>query len=289
MYPQMQNSRRRATWIVWVIPVVLICCLAVWLLAPALPGVILRFVGFTPKGNVETFWQEQATQATPVSVIGGLPPAPPVVAGSTPAGLASTPTPVAVAGATATPGSNGAVTGTGYTGWFQSSAMPQTLTITSTTGRVSTSIAEAYVSDARFGMGVDGFPLGVIRYQENAIDGICATWLRGCATDQFQLTSVDFRVGGMVVYGAVNAGGITQSLGIVLTLGADAKSVVPQGVVLGGQLYAVPQSGDIASYVSEAISRSNAALGQLQVQADGLTLGLVQMQFADEGLTLIFR
>ncbi len=294
MYPQNRTSRRRVTWIVWLIPMVLICCLAVFLLAPAVPGVILRFIGFTPKGSVETFWEEQAAQMTPLSIVGNLPAAPPTVEGGVAGVPGNTPTPVIIAGATATPppGNSAPTAGTGgpsYTGWFQAASVPQTLSITSSMGSVSASLAEAHVADARFGTGVDGFPLGVIRYQENAIDGICATWLRGCATDQFRLNAVDFRPGGMVVYGSVNAGGIVQTLGLVLTAGADAKSLVAQGIVLGGQLYAVPQSGDIANYVSEAISRSNEALGQLQVQAAGMNLGLVQMQFADDSLTLIFR
>lgn len=292
MYSQNRNTRRRTTWLVWLIPMVLICCLGVFLLAPAVPGVILRFIGFTPRGSVETFWEEQAAQMTPISIVGNLPAAPPTVVGSPASVPGSTPTPVIVAGATATPPSSSPPAGAGggdYFGWFQSASVPQTLSITSTTGSVSASLAEAYVADARFGTGVDGFPLGVIRYQENAIDGICATWLRGCATDQFRLSAVDFRPGGMIVYGSVTAGGLAQSLGLVLTIGPDGKSLMAQGIVLGGQLYAVPQSGDIASYVAEAISRSNQALGQLQVQAAGMNLGLVQMQFMDEALTLIFR
>ena len=290
MYPQYQTRRRRINWVIWFVPVTLICCLAVVLLAPALPGVVLQLVGFTPKGSVDEFWQDLELQVTPVNIVGNLPPVPPQGAGSGLPGTGATPTPVIISGLDgASVAEDVSSTPPDYNGWFQTASIPQVLVVSSSTGSVTVNTSEAYVSDARFGMGVDGFPLGVIEYQENALPGICATWLRGCVTDQFAVTVVDFRPGGLLVNGTVNVGGVTQSLGLALGLGADGKSMVPQGIVLGGQLYAIPQSGDIADYVAEAVSRSNEALGQLQVQADGRSLGLVQMQIMDDRLTLIFR
>ncbi len=293
MQPQYRASRSRISWVVWLVPAVLACCLGVFLLAPALPGVVLRIAGFTPRGSVDTFWESVAIQVTPFDVV-SFPPAPPVV-GQNSGGQGATPTPVVAAGQQTAQvgGSSGAdsagVDTAGYAGWFQNSSVPPVLSVSSTAGSFSVNTAEAYVTQAWFGVAVDGYPLGVIEYGESALAGICSTWLRGCTTDQFTVSAVDFRPNGLLVNGLLTAGGLTQPVGLALTLGVDAKTLVAQGVVLGGQMYAVPTSGDIANYVAQAVAQSNQALSQLRVEASGFALGLVQIRIDDDSLALIFR
>jgi hypothetical protein len=293
MQPQYRAPRSRISWVVWLVPVALACCLGVFLLAPALPGVVLRIAGFMPKGSVDTFWESVTVQVTPFDVV-TFPPAPPAAGGAS--GVVSqTPTPVVIAGqggATtggASAANNSGIAGGGYSSWFQNYSVPSTLSLSSTSGSFSVNTAEAYINQIWFGPAVDGYPLGVIEYGENALAGICSTWLRGCATDQFSVSAVDFRPNGLLVTGLLNVGGLTQPVGLALTLGADSKSLVAQGLVINGQLYAVPVSGDIATYVNQVVAQSNQALGQLQVQAGGYTLGLVQIRVSDTALALIFR
>lgn len=289
MQPYIRQPRRRTAWIIWFIPVVLVCCLGVFLFAPALPGVVLQVVGFTPKGSVDAFWQEQAVVVTPFSVIPGVPAAPPPVVVEDQLGEALTPTPVVVTGQGSGGNSAAPPVSSDYTGWFQSYTVPGSLNVSSPAGSFSVNTAEAYAQTAWFGTAADGYPLGLIEYSETALDGICSTWLQGCETEQFSVQSVDFRPGGLVVNGRANVGGISQSLGVVLTLGADMKSFVAQGVVIGGQLYGVPTTGDIAVYVEDALTRSNEILRDFRVTTGGMSVGLVQIRITDTMLTLFFR
>lgn len=279
MQPQYRSRRRGAPWVVWLMPVLLVCCLGAVLLAPAIPGVILQFVGFTPKGDVNTFWQRQSVQMTPFEVVPGIP------AISTAAGGDS----VAVPGQPGGLGGAAGETDVDYTTWFTTYTVPGALNVNSAAGAYTVDTADTYAQTAWFGEAADGFPLGIIEYREDALRGICATWLQGCETDQFSVSAVDFRINGVVVSGQANVGGIVQPVGLVLTLGSDMKSFLAQGVVIGGQLYAVPTTGDIAVLVTEAVTRSNELLSDFRVTTSGMSVGLVQIRITDSTLALVFR
>jgi len=287
--PLSARKRRRSSCLLWLVPFVILGCIGVVLLASALPGLILQVVGFRPQGSVDNLWTQVA--ATPFEVV-NLPPAPPAMQNET-VGGGPTPTPVSVAGNSGGAGGSAPAQGSAgaspYQSWFQSYNVPAEIQVSSTTGSVTLRTAESFTDAAWFGQAVDGAPLAVISYNEAALDGICRTWLRGCVTEQFQVTAVDFRSGGLLVYGTASLGGLTQALGLALVLGPDMKSVAAQGVVLNGRLYGVPASGDIASYVNQAVAQTNTALSQLRVQADGYALGLVQIRLTDTTLDLIFR
>ncbi len=279
-------GQRRSSCLLWLIPFVILACVGVFLLASALPGLLLQAVGFRPQGSVEDFWEQVVV--TPFEVV-NLPPTPPVVQGDAGSGNA-TPTPVIVAGG-GVPGSNpgGSAAGSVYQGWFQSYSVPAEIQISSATGSVTLQTASSFTDAVWVGQAVDGAPLAVISYNENALDGICRTLLRGCVTDQFRVTAVDFHAGGMLVYGAASLGGLTQGLGLLLVLGPDMKSVMAHGIVLNGQVLAVPTDGDIASYVNQAVAQMNTALSQLRILANGYSLGLVQIRLSEITLDLIFR
>ncbi|NPV68956.1 MAG: hypothetical protein HPY64_17665 [Anaerolineae bacterium] len=274
--------------LLWLIPFVVLGCIGAVLVVSALPGLLLQAIGFRPQGNVEEFWEQVAV--TPFEVV-NLPPTPPAVqsqAGTT----GPTPTPVSVAGSVTGSGgsaSTGASGNNPYQGWFQSYSVPAEIQVSSGTGSVTLRTAESFAEAAWFGQAVDGAPLALISYNEQALDGICRTLLRGCVTDQFRVTAVDFHPGGLLVFGAVSLGGLTQGLGVLLVLGPDMKSVVAQGVVLNGQVYTIDVTADIASYVNQTVAQMNTALSQLRVQANGYSLGLVQIRLTDTTLDLIFR
>ncbi len=281
------RRRQRGSCLLWLIPFVVLGCIGAVLMISALPGLLLQVVGFRPQGSVEDFWEQVVV--TPFEVV-NLPPTPPAVQGQ--AGVTGpTPTPVSVAGGATGSSSNsaGASGSNPYQGWFQSYSVPAEIQMSSGTGSVTLRTAESLTEAAWFGQAVDGAPLALISYNESALDGICRTLLRGCVTDQFRVTAVDFHPGGLLVYGAVSLGGLTQGLGLLLVLGPDAKSVAAQGVVLNGQVYTIDVNADIARYVNQTVAQMNTALSQLRVQASGYSLGLVQIRLTDTTLDLIFR
>lgn len=281
------RRRQRGSCLLWLIPFVVLGCIGAVLMISALPGLLLQVVGFRPQGSVEDFWEQVVV--TPFEVV-NLPPTPPAVQGQ--AGVTGpTPTPVSVAGGATGSSSNsaGASGSNPYQGWFQSYSVPAEIQMSSGTGSVMLRTAESLTEAAWFGQAVDGAPLALISYNESALDGICRTLLRGCVTDQFRVTAVDFHPGGLLVYGAVSLGGLTQGLGLLLVLGPDAKSVAAQGVVLNGQVYTIDVNADIARYVNQTVAQMNTALRQLRVQASGYSLGLVQIRLTDTTLDLIFR
>lgn len=282
------RKRQRGSCLLWLIPFVVLGCIGGLLMLSALPGLLLQAAGFRPQGSVEDFWEQVIV--TPFEVV-NLPPTPPAVQGQSGA-TGPTPTPVSVAGG-ATGSSSSASAGTSssspYQGWFQSYSMPAEIQMSSGTGSVALRTAESFTEAVWFGQAVDGAPLALISYNESALDGICRTLLRGCVTDQFRVTAVDFHPGGLLVYGAVSLGGLTQGLGLLLVLGPDMKSVAAQGVVLNGQVYTIDVNADIANYVNQMVAQMNTALSQLRVQGNGYSLGLVQIRLTDTTLDLIFR
>ncbi len=149
--------------------------------------------------------------------------------------------------------------------------------------------ADFYASTVWVGTGVDGYPLGLVEYRENALDGLCRTWLQNCAIEQARLTSVDFRPGGLIAYGTVNLGQIAQDIGVAVALGADRKSLVPVGVVVNNQVYAVPAEGQIADMVNDIVSRANNILRDVRVQAGGYTLSLVEIGLTNDGVMFVLR
>jgi hypothetical protein len=299
MQPRYAGRRRGVHWIVWLIPVVLLCCVGTLMLAPAVPGLLLRVVGFQPRGSVETFWEEQITAQPPVAVNAvGVPPASPAAADASTTGSTSpTPTPVILGSGTGggsavdqqSDGTSASSQYIEYPAWFQSASTPPVLNVNSSRGSFTVNTGESYAAGVQVGPAVDGYPIGVIDYRESALDGICRTWLAGCATDQFQVSAVDFRPNGAIVYGSANVAGLSQDAGVILTLAADMKHFTAQGLVLGGQVYAVPAEGDIADFVQRAVAEGNAALEQVNVQAGGYNLSLVQIQITDDQLVLVLR
>lgn len=313
MMPQPRVHRTGYRWIVWIIPVVGVCCLATLLLAPAAPGLLLRVIGFQPRGNVEEVL-DRAVPSTPFAI--EMPPAPPGIGGGivTNTQPGPMPTPVVVSGpvptvvvvpAVVSPGGNASDSGgqpaggniaaappsgaAAYAGWFRTVATPPSLNLSGPGGSFAVNTADSYASTVWVGTGVDGYPLGLVEYRENALDGLCRTWLQNCAIEQARLTSVDFRPGGLIAYGTVNLGQIAQDIGVAVALGADRKSLVPVGVVVNNQVYAVPAEGQIADMVNDIVSRANNILRDVRVQAGGYTLSLVEIGLTNDGVMFVLR
>jgi hypothetical protein len=304
MYPQYPQPtprpRRRFNpkWLLGLIPACLACVVVIVIAIALVPRLLLQAIGFTPRGDVDTFWTEQLTLEPVARATPFLPP-PPSGAVAQANGVQVTPTAVTLPGNTASdPAANpqpantggGGVVSEPYGGWFASGGQPASVVVGLQGGSsVTLNSDQPFADNALVGQGMDGYGLGVIQFQETDLGGICASLLRGCATDQYTVQRVDFRPGGAVIYAQVNVAGLSQEAGVALTLGADQKSFQAAGVVFNGAMYAIPPSGDIAMIVNDLVSRGNAALRDLRVQANGYNLSLIQMSVDETTLTLVLR
>lgn len=243
-----RGRRNRFFWLLWVVPLCLFVCVAGLLVATALPGLVLRVVGFSPQGSVDEFWSRQQS------------------------------------------GAGADAPGESYSGWFQSTESPDTITLdTGGSGRFTVDSAGTFAETVVIGESVEGDSLGVVEYSEEALDDICAAWLGGCATEHYRVQRVDFRPQGAILYGSVNLGGLWQEAGIALVVTPDRMGFEAVGVVLDGMLYAVPAEGEIAELVHRLVTEGNTALRRVRVQAGDRLLALAEMQVTDDRLTLILR
>jgi hypothetical protein len=216
-----------------------------------------------------------------------LPPPANLSAGS--GSAAANPTPVVIAGSGGA-AANAAAAGSAYQGWFASATSPDSVVV-AVEGRSSVTLdtSQPATDGVVVGQATDGYGLGVVTFEEGDLAGICASLLRGCATDQFTVQRVDFRPKGAVIYGLVSVGGLSQEIGVVLTLTADLKGFQAAGVVLNGALYAIPAQGEIAALVNRLVSDGNAALRDMTVQAAGYAMTLVRIEMTDSTVTVVLR
>jgi hypothetical protein len=266
-FKTVQTQRRSGAgclkWLLWMLPVVLILGLVVALLSPAIPGLLLRIAGFTPQGDVEVFLGEQ---------------------------LREIPSPHATNMNEQSTGDIPEANTNSYSHWFTSMNTPSQFTVTVSHGRSFSAASEnAYAQAILFGRGLDGLPLGVIAYHETALGGICQLWLSDCSTAQFRVNEVDFRTNAAVVYGSASIAGLRQNAGVVLVVGADQTSLSAGGFVVDGQVYAIPDSGEVAALVARVTDELNRALREMIIQAEEYRLGLAEMRLVDDSLILIFR
>ncbi|GEM_PF-3461024 len=259
----------RLVWIIWVLPVGMLICVVGALLLSVLPGLALQAVGFAPQGSVDAFWANQQAQA------------------SVPQNSA----PVGDTGTAMLPGEDGAVPApTGYADWFQWANTPDVITIDAgPRGRFTLDSAQMFAETLWIGDGIDGLPLGVMSFREDALGEICDTWLAGCAAEQYRVDRVDFRPGGGVIYGSANFAGFWQDAGLVMTLTSDRAGFDVAGMVLGGTLYAVPTDGDIAHQIGRLVTEGNAVLRQARLITEGYTLAVTEIHLTDDRLTLVLR
>lgn len=245
------------------------------------PGVVLRLFSFDSRGDVDQFWQTLESQATdapaplPESLFARLPTStPPMIADAateTPPGLPSIemPTP------TATPVNP-------YQVWFRYAEAPSTVFV----------IAEGYMdlSFNRGGLFANaawvgeshlGKPLGIVEFAEETLPLLCATYFNGCRTPLYRVDRVDFRPGGMVLYGSINAGVQWQQVGLALRLNEDRRTLALAGIVLNGEVFAPPTSGRLADILNEAIGRGNQALQVMRLESPPYTLRLSEIWFSD--------
>lgn len=142
-----------------------------------------------------------------------------------------------------------------------------------------------------FAQDADGNMLAATVFNEDAIGDICATWLNNCRVTIAHIDGVDFRPGGIIVYGTLGTGAVSQRIGAALILDQTTSGYRFRlaGVVLNGVVYAVPESGQIADVTRDILRRGNAALRLLEMRVDETELRLVEVTIDNERLTLVWK
>jgi hypothetical protein len=215
-----------------------ISVLAVVLLIPLLPMLVMQAVGFQPQGSTDSVFAEVTPQPTLVIV------------------NATIPEQVSIN-----------VSGQEYT-------LAQSDTYDASVGQDSTGVETALIS-----VDQNGLYQEICRRDNTICDG---------TNGQYQLTGVDFRPGGAVLYATVTISGFTQQIGAVLLVDASGRRFTVAGIDVNGQLFAAPNN-DIAQVLTDIEARGNDALSQFTLQANGRLYTLASMIVDDNYLTLTMQ
>jgi hypothetical protein len=145
--------------------------------------------------------------------------------------------------------------------------------------------------DATVGQDSSGVQTARVAVDENGLyQEICFRDSSICngSNGQYQLTGVDFRPSGAILYATVNVSGFSQQIGAVLRVDGTGRQFEVAGIDVNGQLFA-PPSNDIAQILYDIEARGNAALSQFSLQANGVQYALTNMIVDDNYLTLVMQ
>lgn len=248
------------------------------------PGSALQILNFDRRGDLETYWETIEPQTTrevadlPPILLDGLPTARPSLtpAPSRTPDASQTPAPTSSFFPTALPTNP-------YQAWFRTAYIPRILQVNAE-GFLNVGFQQSglFADAVWVGENYNGTPLGILEFDESAIGLLCEAYFNGCESPLLQVNRVDFRRGGMVVYGRVNTGLWWQEVGVVLLLNPDNRTLDLGGLLVNEEIYAPPEDGQLAAVLDDLLRRGNAALTALTVQADDLTLRFAQMWFDDQ-------
>lgn len=284
-------------------PLLLITCIAVAALLS--PGTVLRLFNFDRRGDLETFWHElepEVTQAIllPPVLREQLPTATraPTLTPTRSAPLAAQPTVTEIpliADPTELPFTPETPTPTPtptsiYQAWFRTSTIPEVVLVKAE-GYMNLSFHRTglFANAIWVGESYVGQQLGILEFEETAVEMLCELYFNNCRTPFYRVDRVDFRRGGMVVYGGINVGFWWQDVGVALVLNPDNRSLRFAGVLLDEELYAPPTQGRIADVINDLVTRGNAALQQLTIQADAYTLHFSEMWFDEDRFVAVLQ
>jgi hypothetical protein len=241
---------------------------------------LLLGIGFDPIGRPDEVWEEYIVDPTayveyrqpPTVIVDRLP----------------TPSP-------STPEAGLTPTGLSYTDWFLTSTTVSDVTVYSMTsnGPITMTSADAqregFAEAFLIGESIEGSPLAVAEYREDALGSLCDFWMSGCKTNRYRIERLDFRPGGMIVYGDINIEGVYwyENVGVALQLNADRISFEPVGIVWDDELFALPESGPFADRIAELAALGNRSLAALRMEIGGTPVRLAELRLTDEQFLLI--
>jgi len=148
-----------------------------------------------------------------------------------------------------------------------------------------------YADSLVFAQNAAGKVVAAVVFREDALRGLCDTWLNGCRSTLYRIDSVDFRPGGVILYGSLTVGTLAQQVGVAMILDEVSSGYRFRlaGLVYNGVVYAVPETGSIAEITRDLLQRGNTALRLLTLEAADIDLRLRQVVLDDESLSLVWE
>ena len=283
------------------------------------PQLLLRALDFVPRGKVETYWTQLEQQASVEPQ-----PLPAILSTRRPTVVAALPTdtrqpgtatftaaptltaapvaiPVSPAAAMpdqATPLPSDTPTPTDpptptnpYADYFSVAFEPDSVRVLAR-GYLNLSVqgSQTFANALWVGRDTNDQPFGVAEFDESAIPALCQQYFKNCVSPHFRVDQVDFRPGGMMVYGSVNVLGLYwQPVGVALLLDSTRTHLKLAGMVWNGEVYEMPTNGPLASTLKDLANRGNAALDHLNIYASGYDLTIAELYFDDTRLMVVLK
>lgn len=251
------------------------------------PETVLRLFSFEARGDIEQYWQTLESQTTaahapiPESLFARLPTStpPPTVAVPTGAPTLESALLTATESPISTP-TDAPVNP--YQAWFRYAEAPLVVFVRAE-GYMDLSFNRGglFANAAWVGESHLGKPLAILEFPEEALTLLCEIYFNRCQTPLYRVDDVDFRPGGMVIYGSISIGIGWQRVGVALRVNEDRRTLGLGGVILNGEVFAPPTSGRLADILNEAIGRGNQALRTLHLDAPPYSLRLSEIWFTD--------
>ena len=286
-----------------------------------LPTIMLRVMNFVPRGDLQNFWNEVQleTGTAPAALPSILQTRRPVVVNALPTASATssliapsatqtpripsatpqvasqaleTAAPTLLPSATSTPAPTLEPTPANpYADWFSSAFEPAKVRILSR-GHIDLTIngGDAFANALWVGQDTGDLPLGIAEFDEEDVPHLCEVYLNNCRDPRFRIDKVDFRPGGMLVYGSINILNLFwQQVGVVLLLDENGLTLKIAGMIWNDEVYEVPKTGQVALTLNDLTERGNAALSTLDIFARGYDLTIGQMYLDDNRFIVVLK
>ncbi len=287
------------------------------------PPLLLRVLNFVPRGEVDTYWTQLEQQASVApqplpailstrrpTLVAALPTdtrqpgtatftaAPTLTA--TPVRVTASPTAATPDQATPLPSDTPTLTPTDpptptptnpYADYFSVAFEPDSVRVLAR-GYLNLSLqgSKTFANALWVGRDTNDQPFGVAEFDESAIPALCQQYFKNCVSSHFRVDQVDFRPGGMMVYGSVNVLGLYwQPVGVALLLDSTRTHLKLAGMVWNGEVYEMPTTGPLASTLKDLANRGNAALDHLNIYASGYDLTVAELYFDDTRLMVVLK
>lgn len=307
----MRGSKRGC--LLKILMLISLIALAYVALGPLIGRFVLELIGFDYIGDPDEVWTDYIIDPTayvgydtpPEFVIGQRPTDPPPPTATPiqmptirpdlpPATQADLSRPTATTAPTVTPsGVIANTSGSGYKAWFVTYRPPNQVIVRSggVTVQADQAADDAVAETFLVGESVAGQPLAIAEYQESALASLCEFWMDGCQNDRYRIDRIDFRDGGMIIYGDINVGDMVwyEGIGIALRLKADRITFEPAGMVWEGELFDLPDSGPLAEQIAHLAQVGNNGLVDLRMDLDNFSLELAELRLNDDSLLLIMH
>lgn len=149
---------------------------------------------------------------------------------------------------------------------------------------------ETFAESIEFEVDDNGEPVGIVRYEEAALQEFCTHWQDYCENPRFRLEALEFRNGGFIVYASLNIANLWwQDVALAVRVHDHQVGFEVVGIIWNNVVYALSPSSPLTQTVNSLLERGNQALQQLQIQIGTARFQIDQLDFEDNALTIVLQ